>query len=415
MSSVLIHSLKGLVLGHPRRVSGKNMADLPQLGEGAFLLIEDGLIRKTGLQNERPERADLIIDGSDRFALPGWVDSHTHLVFAGSREAEFVDRINGLSYQEIASRGGGILNSAARLAEMSEEALLRDARIRLNEVIRSGTGAIEIKSGYGLSTESELKILRVIRQLKAESPIPIRATFLGAHSVPATYKANREGYIRLIEEEMLPAIAAEGLAEYMDVFCEKVAFSVAETQRLIEAGYKAGLKPKIHVNQFYSMGGIPMACSCNAISVDHLEVISNEDIEALQHSNTIATLLPSAPFFLNDPYPNARALLDAGLAVALATDYNPGSTPSGRMGFVLSLACLKMKMLPAEAINAATINGAAALEWEDELGSIHPGKRANILLTEKIPSLDYLPYRFGSDQLSEVLVGGKLFPLSQKG
>lgn len=384
------------------------MADLPMLESGAFILIENGRIKKTGPASECPERADRVIDGTGRYLLPAWVDSHTHLVFAGSREREFVDRIRGLSYQEIAARGGGILNSAARLRGMAEDALYQDALERLEEVTASGTGAIEIKSGYGLSTEAELKILRVIRRLKEDSQIPIRATFLGAHSVPTEYKENREAYIRLIEEEMLPRIQAEGLADYMDVFCEKVAFSVEETERLIEAGYKAGLKPKIHVNQFYAMGGIPMACRRKAVSVDHLEVINEADIEALQQSETIATLLPTAPFFLNDPYPEARRMLDADIPVALATDFNPGSTPGGRMSFVLSLACIKMRMLPAEAINAATINGAAALEWDAELGSLHTGKWANMILTKKIPSIDYIPYRFGRDQIERVFVKGEM-------
>jgi imidazolonepropionase len=407
MASTLIHSLQGLIIGHSKRVQGPAMQELPQLGPGAFILIENGKVVKTGNQAETPERADRMIDGAGRFVLPSWVDSHTHLVFAGSRETEFVDRLRGFSYEVIAQRGGGILNSANRLRAMPEEELYEQSLARLEEIRQFGTGVLEIKSGYGLSLESELKILRVIRRLKETSGMPIRASFLGAHSIPMEYRENRAAYLRLVQEEMLPQVAGEGLADYIDVFCEKVAFSVAETEQLLEAGWKYGLKPKIHVNQFYALGGIPMACKQGAISVDHLEVMDPDDIQALQQSSIIATLLPTAPFFLRDPLPNARELLEAGIPVALASDYNPGTTPSGRMGFVVSLACIQMRMLPEEAINAATINGAAALEWDDEYGSLHPGKWASLQITDPIPSLDYLPYRFGNDHTWKAFVEGK--------
>ena len=346
------------------------------------------------------------IDATGRMLLPCWCDSHTHLVFAASREAEFVDRIRGLSYQEIARRGGGILNSAQKLRETPEELLLEQTHERLLEVQSYGTGLIEIKSGYGLDTESELKMLSVIRRLKALSPVTIKATFLGAHALPPEFNDNRSGYIDKIIHEMLPLIADQGLADYIDVFCEKVSFSPEETDRLLEAGLKYGLKAKIHTNQFNSMGGIEVAVKHDAVSVDHLEVINEEEIACLQGSNTIATLLPSAPFFLNDPYPPARKLIETNIPIALATDFNPDSTPSGRMPFVLSLACIKMKMTPEEAINAATINGAHALESGKMHGSITIGKIANFFLTKPFPSLAYLPYAFGSNVIDQVFLNG---------
>jgi imidazolonepropionase len=354
-----------------------------------------------------PERADEIIDATNKFVLPTWCDSHTHLVFAATREGEFVDKIQGASYEAIAQKGGGILNSAKRLQETPLEELVQSAFARLKEVQQFGTGAIEIKSGYGLTLEAELKMLRVIRQLKTMTKMPIKATFLGAHALPTAYKTNRTAYIDLVVNEMLPQIAAEGLADYVDVFCEKVAFSVAETERIMEAGAQYGLKPKIHTNQFNCMGGIEAAVAHQAISVDHLEVINENEIACLQNSPTIATLLPSAPFFLNDHYPQARKMIDAGLGVALATDYNPGSTPSGRMPFVLSLACIKMKMLPAEAIQAATINGAYALEMSHQLGSISKGKLANLIITKPMDSIAYMPYAFGSNWIDQVMIAGE--------
>jgi imidazolonepropionase len=381
------------------------MGNLPCI-DGAFLLIEGERIKDFGPMNRCPERADEEIDAEARFVLPCWCDSHTHIVFAGSREQEFVDRIKGLTYEEIARRGGGILNSARRLRETPEEELLEQAYGRLQEIRGYGTGAVEIKSGYGLTVESELKMLRVIRQLKQMSGMAVKATFLGAHALPPEFRDNRQGYIDLIEREMLPRIAGEQLADYIDVFCEKGFFTVAETERLILAGERYGLKAKIHTNQFNCLGGIQAAVRHGALSVDHLEVVDDEEIECLRDGDTIATLLPSAPFFLNDHYPPARKLIDAGLPVALASDYNPGSTPSGRMPFVLSLACIKMKMTPEEALNAATINGARAMELEGDYGSIARGKIANVILTKKIPSPAFIPYAFGSDLIEEVIVKG---------
>ena len=386
---------------------GAEMKILPTI-DNAWLLMKKGKIIDFGKMETCPERNDEIIDANGKMVFPSWCDSHTHLVFAGSREGEFKDRIKGLSYQEIAKRGGGILNSAKRLRDTPEEVLLEEAFLRLEEVKNFGTGVIEIKSGYGLSVESELKILRVIQKLKAISPLKIKATFLGAHAVPEEFKENREGYIQLVINDLLPKVADEGLAEYIDVFCEKVAFSPEETERIMEAGWKYGLKPKIHTNQFYCMGGIEASVKHNAISVDHLEVVNDAEIECLKNSNTIATLLPSAPFFINDHFPPARKIIDAGLPVALATDFNPGTTPSGRMSFVLSLACIKMRMLPEEAINAATINGAYALELQNDYGSIAKGKIANVFITKPIPSIAYLPYAFGSDLVETVILNGKV-------
>lgn len=409
MPSLLIRNIKTLVQASHTPlavVRGAQMQQLPQM-ENAFLLVQDGRISDFGAMDGCPERADDIVDASGRFLFPCWCDSHTHLVFAGSREAEFVDRIKGLSYEEIARRGGGILNSARRLRDCPEEELFEAAARRVEEIQGYGTGAVEIKSGYGLSVEGELKMLRVIQRLKAWSKMPIKATFLGAHAFPMEYKENREAYLRLIVEEMLPQIAAEGLADYIDAFCEKNFFSVSETERVIAAGAKYGLKAKIHVNQFNSLGGIAMAVQHAALSVDHLEVVSAEDIVALQQGNTMPTLLPSAPFFLNDHYPPARQLIEAGLPIALASDFNPGSTPSGNMPFVLSLACIKCRLLPEEAINAATLNGAAAMELEKELGSIERGKRASFFLTKAMPSLAYLSYAFGSDLVEQVFLNGE--------
>ncbi|MFQ5445751.1 MAG: imidazolonepropionase [Saprospiraceae bacterium] len=411
MSSLLISNIKQLVLAEDAHrtapVCGPGMSRLPML-DNAFLLIENGRIAGFGPMAHCPERAGKTVDATGRFVLPSWCDSHTHLVFAESREEEWVNRIKGLSYEEIANRGGGILNSAKKLREMPEEQLYEHALRRLGEVRSYGTGLIEIKSGYGLTVESELKMLRVIRRLKETSNMGIVATFLGAHSVPAEFrKGNRQGYIDLIINDMLPQIAGEGLADYIDVFCEKVAFSVAETEQILEAGARYGLKPKIHVNQFYCMGGIAAAVKHGAVSVDHLEVVADEDVEALNGSSTIATLLPSAPFFLNDHIPPARKLIDAGLPVALATDYNPGTSPSGRMPFVVSLSCIQMKMLPEEAINAATLNGAFALEQGVEYGSFARGKVANFFITRPMPSLAYLPYAFGSDLVERTFIRGQ--------
>lgn len=409
MPTLLIRNIHSLVLAEtsPRPfAAGREMQALPQISN-AFLLIEDGRFRAFGPMAECPERAGKTIDAGGGFAFPSWCDSHTHLVFATSREQEFVGRIKGLSYEEIARRGGGILNSAQRLREAPEEELLASALGRIREIESLGTGAVEIKSGYGLTVESELKMLRVIQRLKEKTAMSIKATFLGAHALPPEYKKNREGYLRLIIDEMLPRIAAEGLADYIDAFCEKGFFTVAETEQLMEAGARYGLKAKVHVNQFNSLGAIPACVRQGALSVDHLEVVSDADIESLKGSNTMPTLLPSAPFFLNDPYQPARRLIDAGLPVALASDYNPGSTPSGKMQFVVSLACIKCGMLPEEAIYAATLNGARAMGLETEYGSIAVGKVANFFITPPIPSVAYLPYAFGSDLVGRAFLRGE--------
>jgi imidazolonepropionase len=386
-------------------VKGKDMAHLSSIEE-AWLLTENGIIVDFGEMNTIPEslQADEYIDVTGRMILPMWCDSHTHLVFSHSREHEFVDRIHGMTYEQIAQRGGGILNSAKRMQEVSEDELFDLSIKRLEEVIALGTGAIEIKSGYGLNTEAELKMLRVIRRLKEKTPIAIKASFLAAHTYPLTYKENHEGYIKLIIDEMLPLVAQEGLADYMDVFCEKGFFNVDETDRLLTAAAKYNLKPKIHANQLYNSGGVQVGVKHNAISVDHLETMDDEEVACLVNSNTIPTLLPGAAFFLAMHYQPARKLIDAGLPVALATDFNPGSCPSGNMNFILSLACTQMKMTPEEAIHACTINGAAAMELTHELGSIKRGKKAHLIITKPIPSLAYLPYAYGSNMIERVVL-----------
>jgi imidazolonepropionase len=382
------------------------MKTLPTI-ENAFLLVEDGLIKDFGeMKNLTNELiADQTIDCIGKMILPTWVDSHTHLVYSHTRELEFVDRINGLSYEEIAQRGGGILNSAKRMTEINENDLYEISKIRLDETIALGTGAIEIKSGYGLSTEGELKMLRVIKRLKENTNIDIKASFLAAHTYPLTYRENHAAYIQLIIDEMLPLVAKENLADYMDVFCEKGFFSPDETDQLLEAGYKYGLKPKIHANQLYNSGGVQVGVKHQAISVDHLETMDDEEVNCLLNSNTIPTLLPGAAFFLAMHYQPARKLIDAGLPVALASDYNPGSCPSANMNFILSLACTQMKMTPEEAIHACTLNGAAALELTDTLGSIKIGKKANFIITKPISSYALLPYYYGNNLIEKVVIG----------
>lgn len=389
-------------------MAGENMKQIASLKD-AWLMARGGRIDSFGSMVSCPTEADEIIDAQGGDLLPAWVDSHTHLVFAQSREEEFRYRLQGMSYQEIAEKGGGILNSAAKLEAMPESVLLEKANLRLHEVIATGTGAIEIKSGYGLSLENELKILRVIRTLKETSPIPIRATLLAAHALPLAYRENRAGFIKMIVEELIPQVAAEGLADYIDVFCEKAFFQPDEMEVILEAGWQYGLKGKVHVNQFYSFGGIQTAIRKGALSVDHLEIVTDDDIRDLLHSGVYPVLLPSAPFFLKDHYPPARKMIDAGLGVALASDYNPGTSPSGNMQLVIALACTQLKMLPEEAIHAATINGACALAWQKELGSIAPGKLANLILTHPIPSLTYIPYAFGKNHVKKMILGGKLF------
>ena len=385
---------------------GKELAELP-IVENAYLIIENGLICEYGLMKDLS--IDLhttkVFDADGQFVLPAWCDSHTHLVFAKSRENEFVDKIKGFSYQEIAARGGGILNSAKAVQESSEESLFNDAWKRLHELIQLGTGAIEIKSGYGLTTDAELKMLRVIKRLKEKSPIPVRSTFLGAHTFPAAFVNDHQGYIDLIIHEMLPIIAKENLADYIDVFCEEGFFSTDETTTICNAGIKYGLQPKIHANQF-SGGGVTVGVNVNATSVDHLETMDDNEIKILSESNTIGTLLPSAAFFLRMPFQPARKLMEAGCSVALASDYNPGTSPSGNMNLVVSMSCIQMKILPEEAINAATINGAYAMGLGDIAGSITVGKKANLIFTKPIPSLAYLAYAFGTDLIDKVMING---------
>lgn len=388
---------------------GKELSDLPCI-ENAFLIIEDDRIAEYGSMNDVKFRAADFTshtDATGKMILPTWCDSHTHLVFAGSRENEFVDKIKGLSYAEIAAKGGGILNSAKKLNQTSEEELYKQSYKRLQEAISLGTGAIEIKSGYGLSVEGEMKMLRVIQRLKKNSSIPIKATFLGAHTIPTEYKENRQGYIDLIINEMLPIISNEKLADYIDVFCEENFFTPEETEKICNAGKAIGLKPKIHANQLSISSGVQTGVKLGAVSVDHLESMDEKAINALANSTTIGTLLPTAAFFLRMPYQPARKLIDCNCAIALASDFNPGSSPSSNMNFVVALSCIQMKMLPEEAINAATINGAYAMESEKEVGSITIGKKANLIITKQIPSLAYLPYSFGSNLIDNVMINGE--------
>ncbi len=390
---------------------GAALSHLPII-ENAFLIIDNGLVAAFGPMDQLAYRRQDFseqIDAAGRSILPSWCDSHTHLVFAGSRESEFVDKIKGLSYAEIAAKGGGILNSARKLNATSEQELFSQSWNRLQEVIRMGTGAIEIKSGYGLTVEGEIKMLRVIRKLKEKSPIPIKASFLGAHSVPEDYKNNKEGYIRLIIDEMLPVIGQEKLADYIDVFCEQGFFTPDETKLICKAGKDYGLKPKIHANQLHVSGGVQAGVEMNAVSVDHLESMDDAAIQSLANSNTIGTLLPTAAFFLRMPFQPARQLIENNCAIALASDFNPGSSPSGNMNFVVALSCIQMRMLPAEAINAATVNGAYAMELQDEVGSISVGKKANFIITKPIPSIETLPYYFGHDMIDRVMVNGECF------
>ena len=389
------------------KVSGKEMAELPILNN-AWLLIENDVIAGFGTMNNCPEDAANTIDAFGKVVLPTWCDSHTHIVYAGNREREFVDRINGLSYEEIANRGGGILNSANTLNSSTEDEIYEQSRFRLEEVMKLGTGAVEIKSGYGLTTAGEMKMLRVIKRLRENYPISIKATFLGAHAFPLEYKNNQDGYVDLLIEEMLPQIVSEGLADFIDVFCETGYFSVEQTERIVKAGAQYGLPSKIHVNQFNAIGGVAAAVRHGALSVDHLEIVSPDDIDILLSSQTMPVALPSCSYFLSIPYTPARKMIDAGLPIALATDFNPGSTPSGNMNFVLSTACIKMRMTPEEAINAATINGAYAMNLSDSHGSITIGKKANLIITKPLSSYYQLPYSFGSNLIESVLLDGKV-------
>jgi imidazolonepropionase len=390
-----------------KKVSGADMAILPSL-KNAYLIIEDDLIIDFGTMDCCPQLdVDATIDASGKIVLPAWCDSHTHIVYAGSRVQEFVDRINGLSYEEIANRGGGILNSAKKLQETSEDELYNQSKVRLEEVMQQGTGAVEIKSGYGLSVEGELKMLRVIKKLATNYSIKIKATFLGAHAFPSEFKENHNGYIDLIINEMLPKIAAENLADYIDVFCETGYFSVEETERIMKAGNHYNLIPKIHINQFNALNGIAACVQHKALSVDHLEIVTDEDIDVLKNSDTMPVALPSCSYFISIPYTPARRMLDAGLPLALASDFNPGTTPSGNMNFVVATACIKMKMTPEEAINAATINGAYAMGIEATHGSITVGKKANLIISKKVDSFYQLPYAFGNNLIDSVIIEGK--------
>jgi imidazolonepropionase len=417
--SILITNIKSLVQTETQArtcVAGKDMATLSVI-ENAWLLIEGDTIKAFGPMEgiasnqfvaQAGKEATLRIDAEGRMVFPSFCDSHTHLVYAGSREKEFVDKIRGLSYEEIARRGGGILNSARRLHEAGEEELLEQALGRLNEIMYLGTGAVEIKSGYGLTTESELKMLRVIQKLKGLTPLTIKATFLGAHAVPAEYKHNQNEYVDLVINEMIPMVAGEGLADFIDVFCERGFFTPGETERMLMAGIKYGLKPKIHANELHFSGGIQVGVKYQALSVDHLECTGPDEIDVLLGSETMPTLLPGAALFLGLDYPPARKMIDAGLPVALASDYNPGSSPSGNMQLVMSLAAILLKMVPEETINAATINGAYAMGVEDMLGSIAVGKKANLFITKPISSYAFMPYAFGSNKVETVIINGRI-------
>lgn len=397
---------------NPRKwVAGKDMSKISTIKD-AFLEYENGIISSFGSMEQWEGIEDWnnteIIDAEGGMVFPTYCDSHTHLVFATSREGEFVDRINGLSYEEIAKRGGGILNSAAKLQSATEEELYESALNRLKNLIKLGTGAIEIKSGYGLNLESELKMLRVIRRLKENTEVSIKSTFLGAHAVPKEYKNNKDGYMDLVINEMLSKVVSEELADYVDIFCEKGYFTIEDTKRLLEAAKKYGIQGKTHVNQFNSIGGVQTSVELGALSVDHLEEMTEEDFNYLKNSDCMPTILPSCSFFLGIPYGPAKRMIENGLPVALASDYNPGSTPSGNMNFVASLACIQMKMTPEQAINATTINAAYAMGLEKEVGSICIGKRANIFITKDIPSYSYLPYSFGENVIDKVILNGKV-------
>ena len=391
-------------------VAGKDMSHISTIKD-AFVEVEEGFITSFGSMDNWNGIEDWnnteIIDAEGGMVFPTYCDSHTHIVFAASREGEFVDRINGLSYAEIAQRGGGILNSAEKLQNATEDELYEDALIRLNELVQMGTGAIEIKSGYGLTLDAELKMLRVIKRLKENTDVTIKATFLGAHALPKEYKDNKEGYMDLIINEMLPKVVEEKLADYVDIFCEEGYFTVEDIKNLLTAANKLGLQTKTHVNQFNAIGGVKASVDLGALSVDHLEEMAESDYEALKGSNCMPTILPSCSFFLGIPYGPAKRMMEEGLPVALATDYNPGSTPSGNMNFVASLGCIQLKMTPEQVINATTINTAYAMGVEKELGSICIGKKANLFITKPIPSYAYLPYSFGHNVIDKVMINGK--------
>ncbi len=395
------------------KISGRDMAKINSIDDAWLLLDEDKITGFGKMEEIKPDvlslnKNDKIIDASGKMVFPSFVDSHTHLVYAGSREIEYIDKIKGLSYEEIAKRGGGILNSAKRLQAASEEELYQDAKKRIEEIIGQGTGAVEIKSGYGLNTESELKMLRVIKRLKEDMPLQIKATFLGAHAVPAEYKGKQSDYVDLVINEMIPAVAADDLADYIDVFCDKGFFTVEDTDRILMAGIKYGLRPKIHANELDYSGGVQIGVKYNALSVDHLEYVGDNEIKALLDSETMPTILPGAAFFLGMEYSPVRKMMEAGLPIAIASDFNPGSSPSGNMKFMMSLACINYKMLPEEAINATTINTAYAMGLSEELGSIALGKKANIFITKEIPSIEFMPYAYASNLIDTVILNGEI-------
>ncbi len=411
--ALLIKNIKELVQVEENPVkwkAGKEMAKMDTIRD-AFLAIENEKILAFGKMSELlPEtyRDFEVIDASGRMVFPSWCDSHTHLVYPQSREIEYIDKIKGLSYEEIAKRGGGIKNSARRMQEMPESELFESSMQRLEEIISYGTGAVEIKSGYGLTTESELKMLRVIKRLKEASPLSIKSTFLGAHAIPVEYKDRPDAYVDLVINEMIPQVAAEELADYIDVFCDRGFFTVEQTERILMAGVKYGMRPKIHANELDFSGGIQAGVKYNALSVDHLEYTGDEEIEALLGSETMPTILPGAAFFLNMIYAPARNMINAGLPVCLASDFNPGSSPSGNMQLILSMGSILYKMLPEEGINASTINGAYAMDLSDELGSIAVGKRANVFITKEIPTFEFMPYYYGSNKVESVILRGKI-------
>jgi imidazolonepropionase len=411
-ADLLIKNIRGLVQVREQpvqRVSGADMAVLPLL-ENAWLSIHEGKIHDFGTMDIFPNvKAKEVIDASTRFVFPSFVDSHTHLVFAASREEEFVMKIKGATYQEIASKGGGILNSAKKLQQCSEEELFERSMHRVHEIMSTGTGAVEIKSGYGLTTRDEMKMLRVARRIGRETPLTVKTTFLGAHAVPAGM--TKEDYVRLVIDEMIPAVAEEKLADYIDVFCEQGFFTVEETERIVEEGKKFGMTPRIHANQLNRSGGVQVGVKTGAISVDHLENMGEEEIDVLKNSSTMPTALPGAAFFLGLPFPPARNMISSGLPLAIASDFNPGSAPSGSMPLMIALACIKMKMTPEEAINAATINTAYALQVSHELGSITKGKKANVFITKPMSSVAFLPYAFGTPMVERVILNGESLKL----
>jgi imidazolonepropionase len=412
--NILITNIKELLICNIRdrkKIAGKEMDNL-QLMENAFLLTEDDRISAYGKMCDMPETykeiSDKIISAEGKIVMPAFCDSHTHIVYAGSREIEYEDKIRGLSYEEIAKRGGGILNSSRLLQETSEDVLYEQSFPRLEEIISQGTGAVEIKSGYGLTTASELKMLRVIKRLKENSPLTIKSTFLGAHSVPMEYRNNQKQYVEIVVNEMIPAVGEEKLADFIDVFCDKGFFTVEETDRILEAAKKYGMIPKIHANELAKSGGIQIGVKHQALSVDHVEYTEEDEIKVLQASDTMPTILPGAAFFLNMPFAPARKMIDAGLAVAFASDYNPGSSPSGNMKLMLSFACVNYRLTTAEALHATTMNTAYAMGISDKLGSIDIGKTANLIITKEIPSYRFLPYAYGSDLIDTVILNGKI-------